>query len=708
MGSIFRIARAELIKIFKRPTVYIMAFVLAALIGGSLFLFNPTKKEDTSVNMAGNSTNIAVSTLHTKFVDDASYKAKYDSYLTDAIAEINFYDYLATYKINIETTFENTYKYLIKFEDSINADEIDEFFKNFEKFINAYKNIDVATDIGSSNQPQFLKDFYMSREYSTILNDLQTAYSTCQSLNNQSNNKLISYFKTDKGLTNDYKSAKKLIEKAYSTGRTPSVAFLNFSIENIKSLTNTYFLEIGNGSSRASQGYTETARKNVETAIKDYKTALKNIVEFEPYTFAVVEYKPYMEFNTNIDAYIKAISIKAGSETSLAAHQAIKNKLDANDYISKISTISNKIIFLNCDSTLLEELTKTGTTVTTKIAKTHDDIIQYVAKNSSSKEISRINTYDKYVSTYKEINLSFKNYVHYSILNNILSEYTNGKVQNFYGKKFYNTYNEYETKELITKNNYYLTHDIYSFELNNVFAFNTNSGQETSVYDFMYFAIKISTMIIIIFSIFMAANIFASEHDSGTIKLLLIRPFKRHKIVSGKLLATLFFSTVFVLFSTLISSIIGVCVFGINTTPILVVFNSTHAIKFNPILLMILFITFTLLEIIFYVILSSAVCTLFKSYAGAITVSFVAYFITLAMNIGFGKMLWYSYSPFVNLNLFKFFGNGFIQNSNSVLSMFFNTPMLGNMNYFVSLGISSGIVAILLSVTYIIFKRRDY
>ena len=50
-----------------------------------------------------------------------------------------------------------------------------------------------------------------------------------------------------------------------------------------------------------------------------------------------------MEFSKNIDAYIKAISIKEGSETSLAAHQAIKNKLDANSYTSKIAAISNEI-----------------------------------------------------------------------------------------------------------------------------------------------------------------------------------------------------------------------------------------------------------------------------------------------------------------------------------------------------------------------------
>ena len=62
----------------------------------------------------------------------------------------------------------------------------------------------------------------------------------------------------------------------------------------------------------------------------------------------------------------------------------------------------------------------------------------------------------------------------------------------------------------------------------------------------------------------------------------------------------------------------------------------------------------------------------------------------------------------VNLNLFKYFGNGFLSNPNSSLSILFNTPMLGNMNYFISLILSAGTMAILLAITYTVFRRRDY
>ena len=165
----------------------------------------------------------------------------------------------------------------------------------------------------------------------------------------------------------------------------------------------------------------------------------------------------------------------------------------------------------------------------------------------------------------------------------------------------------------------------------------------------------------------------------------------------------------FLVFSTVVSTIIGFTTFRTDaTTPILAVFNGSVAFKFNPMILFAIYLFFSLIEIIFYVILSSTLCTLFKSYAGAVTGSFVAYFATIAMNMGLGSKLWYSYSPFVNLNLFKYFGNGFISNPNSTFAGLFSTPMLGNMNYFLSLGLSAGLMALLLAITYVVFKRRDY
>ena len=704
MGSIFRIARAEFIKIFKRPTVYIMAFVLAGIIGGSLFLFNPIKKENTFVDMVGTSTTATISVLNDKFLNDVSYKSTYDSYSSDANNEISFFKNITQRKLDLTEAYNNLNTSLNKFMNDISENEVDEFFTNFQKFNSTFKNDDVVTDISTSDQPQFVKDYYTSEIYTSIRNDLDTLKASLENLNAQGTEKLIAYFKSTE--SNNFSNASNLILRAYNTGYNPSVSFLESYITKITNTQSNYIALVGAGS--VSTGSANTARLQLKREVESFKNYVENIVEYDKHTFAVIDNTNYTTFKNNIDSFINALNIKEGSETNLATHQTIINKLQSNNYVTSISQVIKDIMLLSSDMELLDSLTKTYDEMQTRITAQLEVINEYATSKSTSKDINVLNTYNTYVTRYKEMNVSLKNYVYYSILNDLVKDFSNSEVQNFYGKEFNGVYNEYEINEKIVKNNYYIKNDIYSYELDNVFSFNTNSGSETSAYDFMYFALKISTLVIIVFSIFMAANIFASEHDSGTIKLLLMRPFKRHKIVSGKLLATLFFSTIFLLFSTLISFIIGACVYTLPSTPILVVFNASNAFKIHPALLMIIYVFFTLLEIIFYCILSSALCTLFKSYAGAITISFVTYFITIAMNIGFGNSLWYSYSPFVNINLFKFFGNGFITNQNSVLSSFFSTPMLGNMDYFVSLGITAGLMAFLLAITYVIFKRRDY
>lgn len=700
MGSIFRIAKAELIKIFKRPTVYIMAFVLAGIIGGSLFLFNPVKKEDTFVNLAGTSTTATISVLNDKFQNDNTYKAKYDSYSIDAKNEIDFFKNISQRRIELNETYTALDLSLNKFAGEITENEIDEFFENFGNFNNLFINDSVVLTLDS--QPQFVKDYYQSQIYSDTKNELQTQIASLQSLNSQGSDKLTTYLKSSENFTN----VSNLCQKAYDIALNESVSLLITYIEEIKETQKNYITLVGAGS--VSTGNANTSRLQLKREVENFKNFVIDIIEYDKHTFAVIENSNYNTFKNNIDNFIKALEIKDGSETNLATHQTIKNKLEANNYISSISKVINNIVFLDANKELLDSLTKTYDEMQIKITEQLNIINEYAILKASSKDINILNNFNTYVTKYKEMNLALKNYVYYSILDDLVDDYSSSQIQKFYGKEFYGVYNEYEINELISKNNYYIKNNMYSYELDNVFSFNTNSGNETSAYDFMYFAIKISTMVIIVFSIFMAANIFASEHDSGTIKLLLMRPFKRHKIVSGKLLATMFFSTIFLLFSTLISFIIGACMYTLPSTPILVVFNSTNAFRIHPALLILIFVLFTLLEIIFYCILSSALCTLFKSYAGAITISFVTYFITIAMNIGFGNKLWYSYSPFVNINLFKFFGNGFITNQNSILSSVFNTPMLGNMNYFLSLGITAGLMAILLAITYVVFKRRDY
>lgn len=703
MGSIFRIAKAELIKMFKRPTVYIMAFILAGAICGSLFLFSPSKKEDTSVNMGVVTASTTINTYLEKFNNDPTYKSKFDESTDLAKSEILFFQKINEHLLTLDTNYKNLIESINTIastaETSVNATQCDTLRSNFSNYIEAFRNANLVSDNSLEDQPNFVQDYYNSTLYANTVNELEKLKTNISVLNGTT---IVTYLKN----VGNYNSLLSIIDTSYETAKNPTTAFLKYNIKNIEDILTGFYEAVGLGANGTTTA--NSKRRTLVDNVQKYKIYVSNIIEYNNHTFAVIKDSDYKVFKNNIDTFINAIEIKDG-DPNLSQNQIVMTKIKNANYVKTISEVIDQISMLDCDNELLSTLSSTIEEIKERTEKKYNEITSFASTNGSSKDLNKLSEFNDLISEYKAMQVSLKNYVYYSVQNDTLKSFSNAEVQKFYGDEYLNVYNSYQIKEQITQYKYYIDNDIYSFELGNVFAFNMNSTNETTGFDFMYFALEIATVIIIVFSIFTAASVFAAEHDSGTIKLLLIRPFKRHKIVTGKLLATLFFSTIFLIFSTIVSAIIGFTVYPVEQlTPILAVFNATTAFKFNPIVLISIYIVFTLLEIIFYVILSSALCTLFKSYAGAVTGSFVAYFVTIAMNIGFGKQLWYSYSPFVNVNLFKYFGNGFLSNPNSSLSTFFNTPMLGNMNYFVSLGISTGLVAILLAITYIVFKRRDY
>ena len=51
--GIFRIIKAELIKLLKRPILYVMATILLVVMLATVFIFSPAPYNDTSVTLSG-------------------------------------------------------------------------------------------------------------------------------------------------------------------------------------------------------------------------------------------------------------------------------------------------------------------------------------------------------------------------------------------------------------------------------------------------------------------------------------------------------------------------------------------------------------------------------------------------------------------------------------------------------------------------------
>ncbi|WP_449538386.1 ABC transporter permease [Ferdinandcohnia sp. Marseille-Q9671] len=107
----------------------------------------------------------------------------------------------------------------------------------------------------------------------------------------------------------------------------------------------------------------------------------------------------------------------------------------------------------------------------------------------------------------------------------------------------------YSEKELAI-NEYRLEHDLAPVEARSIWNFMSNAAEIVSL--------------ITLFTIVVGASSVASEFTWGTIKLLLIRPVSRAKILLSKYLATILFALFSLVILFLVSFIVGAIFFGVG------------------------------------------------------------------------------------------------------------------------------------------------
>ena len=206
----------------------------------------------------------------------------------------------------------------------------------------------------------------------------------------------------------------------------------------------------------------------------------------------------------------------------------------------------------------------------------------------------------------------------------------------------------------------------------------------------------------------MIANLITSETDSGTIKLLLIRPYKRGTVLFGKILATFFFSLSFLLLSFVISMVAGYFMFGLpSIESVLVTFNASKTFLIKPLYLILLFFVSCAGDILFYLIIALTISVLFKSYIGAISTSLIVYVGSMVVGSFLSNSIVYAYLPFTNISWFRFFG-GEIMGTESGIGALLSSPVHSFQNIYLSIGISTIFSLVLFIITFISFKRRDF
>lgn len=187
-----------------------------------------------------------------------------------------------------------------------------------------------------------------------------------------------------------------------------------------------------------------------------------------------------------------------------------------------------------------------------------------------------------------------------------------------------------------------------------------------------------------IFSIVIMAEIVASEFTWGTIKLLLIRPSSRYKILASKLVAALLFmigfSIVFLLVAALISFALFTSTSGVDTG---LIFDRTlESFSYSFI---------SLFVVLTFAFMLSAV---FRSSGIAIGLSMFLYMTSSIWTLLFNpvKYAWAKYLLFVNLNLDQYVGGG---------------SRFEDMSLSFSISVLAVHAILFLGISFWVFKKRD-
>ena len=212
-------------------------------------------------------------------------------------------------------------------------------------------------------------------------------------------------------------------------------------------------------------------------------------------------------------------------------------------------------------------------------------------------------------------------------------------------------------------------------------------------YGYMIFGFNIVYLLLIMMSIVIGAGTIAGEHAAGTIKLLLIRPYKRWKFLLSKIWTAVFLMLGYFALSFVIIYVIGGIWWGFGSDySVLVMFNATNIQIMKPFTVMLLMFSLYFVESVIYTLIAVMVSTVFKSKSGAVAVSMAIYFAGKVLLLLLSSKEWFKYVLFNNTNLFLYMSTG---------------PTLNDMTFGFSVVVDIIYLILIVGSTFFVFSKKD-
>ncbi|RLL45444.1 ABC transporter permease [Oceanobacillus piezotolerans] len=237
------------------------------------------------------------------------------------------------------------------------------------------------------------------------------------------------------------------------------------------------------------------------------------------------------------------------------------------------------------------------------------------------------------------------------ILSNTMGDYTDYTEENW--RTELQAENEKLTEEMeqdefmqgynssvIAKNNYYLENDIQP----------VGYGAWQFVMENQLFLSIVS-----LFTIVVAGGIIANEFRWGTIKLLLIRPISRSKILLSKFIAVLLFALVTLVFVIVLSFIIGALFFGIEGLNPSIVIEGANGLEYVSVLGQVASgYGFKLINLVMMATFAFMISSIFRNSALAIGLAVFLMMAGSSIVSFFADKEWAKYILFANTDLSQY------------------------------------------------------
>ncbi|MBP5651477.1 MAG: hypothetical protein J6X00_02270, partial [Clostridia bacterium] len=385
MGSIFRITKAEFIKAFKRPTIYVMAFILLITAVISALIFDPQKRADDRLNYSG-TTGIEV--FNSFNSSGAGSKSSIDAEISFTSTKVMYFTNMETRANTITEKYNNilnTYAQLLK--DQKTVDE-------YKSTVAEYR--DAINDKYGLNTIEFVNTAYSLPLY---YDETDETYKTFSQYLDEYIAACVDKTTIITGYTNATTEYKLTQYDRFRNVTNQSIDFIHGTINYYINQAKIGWDVLYKLNFRNQWQNTAAQRVIQNDALDTISTNLERLHLFvnqlysKNYNVIYMSKDYYQEFETTKTYIINQLVNKARSESDWAKRLPLLKEVATNDFIENLYSINSKISLVSPSSQSIKDLNSAKD-------KTTENLNKIFSKMESEKTTCSADEMKNYASDY--------------------------------------------------------------------------------------------------------------------------------------------------------------------------------------------------------------------------------------------------------------------------------------------------------------------